>query len=139
MIGADRLADWAENLHRLIQQSSDKEFKWGEYDCSQFCIDAELSIIGSTRFEDYYRNYKSKKGAAWRLKQKGFNNVWELVDSRLDRIENVKLAQRGDVIGHMTDIGESLGIVTGRTFACVGDPKGIVFKPLSKAVFAWRI
>ena len=139
MIGANRQTDWPERLSELVIASADREFAWGVFDCSQFCIDAEIAITGDTRFWDYHRNYKTQRGAVWKLKQKGFDDLWDLLNSRLDVLENAKLAQRGDVIGHYTEDGESLGILIGDRFACVGKPKGIVFKPLSEAVCAWRL
>lgn len=138
MIGADRRKDWPERFSEFLVKNADRPFQWGDFDCSQFAIEAEIAITGDSRFWDFHGGYKSKRGAGHRLKRSGYENVWELVDCRLERLDSVKLAQRGDVIGHVTSDGESLGICTGARFAASG-PNGIVFCPLSDAVCAWRL
>jgi len=136
--GADRLSNWPERLSQFLIDNNDRPFEWGDFDCSQFAIHAEIAITGDSRFWDYKGGYKTKRGAFGKLKRGGFNNVWQLVDSRLERLDNVKLAQRGDVIGHRTGDGESLGICIGKKYAASGS-NGIVYASLDEAVCAWRM
>lgn len=139
MIGANRRKDWPERLTDLVIKSSNRPFQWGAFDCSQFCIQAELEICGETRWEDFIGGYKTERGANGRIKKAKADSLWNLIDQRMERLASVKLAQRGDWIGHYTDDGESLGILIGDRFACVGKPAGIVLKPLDEAVVAWRL
>ena len=95
-------------------------------------------MYGDTRWPDLIGGYKTERGAAGRIKRAGGESLWHLADQRMDRLESVKLAQRGDWIGHYTENGESLGICFGDRFACVDIESGLNFLPMSEAVCAWR-
>jgi len=136
--GADRLNNWPERLSQFLIENKDRPFQWGDFDCSQFAIHAEIAITGDSRFWDYFGGYDTKAKAFVKLRRGGFANVWQLVDSRLVNLDNVKLAKRGDVIGHLTNDGESLGICVGDKYAASGS-NGIVYASLDEAVCAWRM
>jgi len=138
LIGVARRPDWPERLHALIDENIDTPFQWGDFDCSQFCIQAEQAMYGDTRWSDLIGGYKTERGAAGRIKRAGGESLWHLADQRMDRLESVKLAQRGDWIGHYTESGESLGICFGDRFVCVDIESGLNFLPMSEAVCAWR-
>lgn len=137
-IGANRLSNWPERLSALVTSNSDTQFQWGTFDCSQFCIQAEQAMYGTTRWTDLIGGYKSEKGALARIKRKGAESLWDLIDQRMERLPSVKMAQRGDWIGHYTADGESLGIMIDNRFACVDIESGLNLLPLSMAVCAWR-
>lgn len=95
-------------------------------------------MYGDTRWGDLIGGYKTQRGALSRIRKKGAESLWELIDQRMERLDSVKLAQRGDWIGHYTESGESLGIVIDDRFVCVHLDRGLVFVPLTEAVVAWR-
>lgn len=138
LIGANRPDGWPERLLNFIQSQSDRPFQWGAFDCSQFCIQAEQAIYQDTRWHDLIGGYKTERGANSRIKKAGADSLWSLIDSRMERLPSVKMAQRGDWIGHYTESGESLGIMLERNFACVHIIGGLSIEPLSEAVVAWR-
>jgi len=138
LIGANRLNDWPERLYRLVDSNKDTPFQWGAFDCSQFCIQAEQAMYGDTRWTDLIGGYKTERGAHGRIKKAGADSLWLLIDQRMERLDSVKLAQRGDWIGHYTDDGESLGICLGHYFVSVCLAGGVVSTPMNEAVCAWR-
>ena len=123
-----------------LNSAMSRPWQWGSHDCSQFAIRCEKAMLGMSRFDDFIGGYDSRKGAFVRLRRSGFGDVWELVDSRLERLQSVRLAVRGDVIGHEGD-GKSLGICAGqsRGFWCASDPIGIKMRPMSESSVAWRM
>lgn len=136
--GVNRLANWPERLAEFLSSNSDTSFEWGSFDCSQFCIQAEQSIYGQTRWEDLIGGYKTERGALGRIKRAGGDSLWDLIDQRMERLPSVKMAKRGDWIGHYTEQGESLGILVDSRFACVDIESGLNLLPMSEAVVAWR-
>lgn len=137
-IGASRPDGWPERLVQFIEDSADRQFKWGDFDCSQFCIQAETAIYQQTRWADLIGGYKTERGANSRIKKAGADSLWDLIDSRMDRYPSAKMAKRGDWVGHYTESGESLGIMLERHFVCVRVDAGLSIEPLSDAVIAWR-
>lgn len=138
LIGANRLNDWPDQLNKFINANALSQFQWGSFDCSQFCIQAEQAMYGQTRWEDLIGGYKTERGALGRIKRAGGESLWDLIDQRMERRESVKLAMRGDWIGHYTEDGESLGICIGSDFVCVHLDSGLVVVPMTEAVVAWR-
>ena len=137
-IGANRQPNWPERLAEFIADNLKTPFEWGSFDCSQFCIQAEQSIYGDTRWTDLIGGYKTERGALGRIRRAGSDSLWDLIDQRMERLESVKMAQRGDWIGHYTESGESLGILVDSRFACVDIESGLNLLPISEAVVAWR-
>lgn len=95
-------------------------------------------MYGETRWTDLIGKYKTAKGAQGRIKRAGGETLWGLIDQRMERRDSVKMAQRGDWIGHFTDDGESLGILIDHRFVCVHLDRGLVFLPMNEAIVAWR-
>jgi len=137
-IGANRRSDWPEQLHALIDFNFETPFQWGTFDCSQFCIKAEQAMYDDTRWRDLIGGYKTQRGANGRIKRAGADSLWGLIDTRMERLDSVKLAGRGDWIGHYTEEGESLGICLGSDFVCVHMDRGLVVVPMTEARVAWR-
>jgi len=96
-------------------------------------------MYGETRWPDLVAGYKTERGAMGRIKRAGGESLWHLMDQRMERLESVKLAKRGDLVGHYTEDGESLGICFGDRFVCVDIESGLNFLPMSEAECAWRI
>jgi len=128
--------DWPERLAQFIEANRYTSFDWGTHDCSQFVIKCEIAITGETKFADSIGKYKTAKGAAYHVKRKGFDGLWDFVSSRYTEIER-GFANRGDVVGHITPDGQSVGILIGNSIACVGD-EGLIFSPISEAHRFWR-
>lgn len=128
--------DWPERLNDFIEANLHTPFAWGTHDCSQFVIKCELALFDCTQFPDSIGKYKTQRGAKLHLHRQGFAGLWDYVGSRYTEIEQ-PFAARGDVAGHITPDGESVGIIVGNKIASPGDA-GLMFKPLSEAVRFWR-
>lgn len=128
--------DWPERLNNFIEANLNTPFAWGTHDCSQFVIKCELALLDETKFADSIGKYKTKRGAGTHLHKQGFDGLWDYVSSRYTEIDK-SFANRGDIVGHLTPDGESVGIMVGNTIATVGED-GIIFKPICEAHRFWR-
>lgn len=128
--------DWPERLAEFIEHHLKTPFSWGDHDCSQFVIKCEIAITSQTKFSDSIGRYSSKRGSYLHLKRQGFRSLWPYVSSRYTEIGR-SFAKRGDVVGHYTQDGESVGILLDKCFACPSDD-GIYFKPIHTAHRFWR-
>mgnify|MGYP001017989781 CR=1 FL=1 len=136
MIGA-RVVDWETRFVEFLNKNKSREFKWGEFDCSQFCILAEKAICEESRWEDFIGGYKTQKGAEKRILKGKANSLWELIDQRMER-KPVLMAQRGDWIGHLTPQGEALGIMDANGFWATAE-NGLEFINIDQAKVAWTL
>lgn len=136
MIGA-RVPDWETKLSEFICANRNKPFKRGSFDCCQFCIKAESILHGETNWSDFIGGYDDLKGAIRKIKAAGADSLWELVDQRLER-KPVLMAQRGDLIGHEVNEGQSLGIMDANGFWATAE-NGLEFINIDQAKVAWSL
>ena len=133
----ERLADWPDRLDRHIEEWRKKPFIWGRSDCALFCLYAEKSICGKSRFEDYLGIYESAKGSIRALTKLGRGSLADSVADRLPEID-VDQAGRGDVGLIDTPEGDALSLVVGDKVAAMGKD-GLVFLPREAMKRAWRV
>lgn len=139
MIGASRINAWPELLNREIAISHNEPFKYGDHDCTQFVIRCEKLIRGETLFPEFDRSYSTQRQGLSIALKLGYSSMFDMVDSRLESVD-ISIAQRGDIVGHITDDGESLGIYAGSNgFYCVGKKGGVILSPISDIVKIWGI
>lgn len=132
-----RRTNWQIYLANYIDDVRALEFEWGKFDCCQFALGAEVILTGDTRWPEFIASYNSKREAYKLLAKHSDGGLFALLDTRLERIDPV-LAQRGDLIGHMTPEGEGVGIndITG-IWAAGAD--GLLLMPHKAAAAAWRL
>lgn len=128
---------WEKRLVDFIEARRNMSFEWGVNDCCEFSKQAEITVSGQSSFSQYTNGYKDRKSAWLYLKKIGFNDVWELCDAHLPPIP-VSLTQRGDLVGHKSGDGCSMGVCLGDKFAALGD-NGLEFISMKQAIKAWRI
>ena len=64
-----RLKDWEQRLSRLILDSLERPFEWGQHDCALWISNAVLAMTGSDPAEHYRGTYSTARGAWRRLMQ----------------------------------------------------------------------
>lgn len=134
-----RLPDWADRLENFIQNNRNTPFTWGAFDCGRLCFKAESALYGASRWDDIITDDKlSIRNAYKPIKENNCKSLWDLIDTRMERLASPALAQRGDWLGHYVKNEESLGICLGDKMACIGK-NGLIFVKLTHAVTAWRV
>lgn len=131
-----RHEDWPKRLAEYIEVKRSEPFKWGANDCALFARGAVESIHIDSPTKDLVLKYRSQKGAHKWLVDNESADLWDFIDKHFERID-ARIAQRGDLIGHMTT-DKSLGVCLGDKFATPSDD-GILFASLNDALTAWRV
>lgn len=131
--------DYPERLAAFILENQHTKFEWGRMDCARFAIRCQLATFGFTPWHEFLSDKKtSKKNAMNVIKQLGHTSLWDLVDTRQKRVDNVYMAKRGDIVGHYVRGEEALSVMIGTCLVNVGT-HGLSYAPLSQAMIAWEI
>lgn len=131
-----RHEDWPNRLEAYVESKRSEPFKWGTNDCALFARGAVESILVESSTSDLVMRYRSAAGAMKWLIDHEAEDLWDFVDKHFERIP-VKMAQRGDLVGHMTT-DKSIGVCLNGMFATPSD-NGLLFASMDDAVTAWRI
>lgn len=131
--------DYPERLAAFIHANQKTKFEWGRMDCARFAIRCQLATFGFTPWPEFLTDERmSQKDSLKIVEDLGFDSLWDLVDTRQQRVQNVRLAKRGDIVGHYVRGEEALGVMIGTCFVNVSF-RGLVYAPLSQAVVAWEV
>jgi len=123
----------------MLVQAAQRPFSRGVHDCTQLAIQSEIACLGATRFPEFDRTYKTAKRGYMIIKRLGFDSMFETASSRMIEIDPAD-AKRGDVIGHISDEGEALGVCAGANgFYAANAPSGIIIRPTDEIVKAWTV
>ena len=131
-----RVQNWESKLSNYIEECRNKKFSWDSNNCGQFVLEWEKTLMGKTKFPEFYKKYKSLKELKEKLKECGFKSWITLFNKRLTRI-NTKLAQRGDLVTLRSKNSFCMGICIGRNCAFLGDEK-LEFVSIDHIQYAWR-
>lgn len=132
-----RLEGWEARLEEVITQHRKTPFAWGTFDCTRFTHICLLAIYGESPFDKYQQDQQTEEEAYEYLKSLRLASAWGLVGRHAKKIEPM-FAQRGNIVGHTSGNGRSLGVCLGGVFAAPSDD-GLVFLPMSEAKKAWSI
>jgi hypothetical protein len=124
------LAEYVERFRR-------KRFAWGFNDCLTFALRWERIATIQSSFSDAFFIYEDAQTANALMAKHQVYDVGEICDLRLDRV-SPKKAQRGDIIGHDARGEIALAVCVGSRFAYPAG-KSLRFKPMQKALSAWRV
>jgi len=131
-----RKETWPTDLAVFIESRMNAPFVWGIHDCTLFAADSALAITGVDPAESFRGTYNSQTGAARIIVEHGsFRN---LVNTYMGDEINPKMAQRGDWVLVEQDGSEALAVCVGVNMVAAGQ-SGLVFRPMSDAITAWRI
>lgn len=128
---------WEQRLEELVQANRNTPFAWGAFDCTRFVHTALLAIYGESPFDKYDQEHASEEQAYEYLKTLNLKSAWGLVGRHAKKVEPA-FAQRGNIIGHVSGNGQSLGVCLGSIFAAPSDD-GLVFLSMSEAKKAWSL
>lgn len=132
-----RVEYWPQVLADFLA-AADRPFCWGTWDCGLMAANCVLAMTGVDIAAEFRSRYKTARGAR-RVMRGSMGEMMTRVAATYGMPEvHIRLAQRGDMVMIDTPLGEALGICTGATVACTG-PDGLVFRPMARALRAWRI
>jgi hypothetical protein len=121
-----KLAEYLENVG---------PFEWGQNDCCLFAANA-VEVITGTDPAKKYRGYKTKLGAAKKLKDLGIEGAWS---KEFGDPINPKLCKRGDVVLFQNGQEQSIGVCMGTKFAAIAE-EGLIMLDMQKhAIMGWKI
>ena len=137
-----RKENWPIILEEKIKEEIDVPFKWGQSDCMTFPARVAAAMLDYDLMEKAQLaiiQYDSEEGAKEVLREWFGKDMAGVIDLVFNRVP-VLMAGRGDIVLLKRNDIESCGIVdsTGRRAACKSEG-GILFVPLSFAVYAWRV
>jgi hypothetical protein len=132
-----RHQDWPERLNKIISESHNKPFAWGEHDCCLFAANVVFEITGVDHAAELRGTYKTALQASRALQNAG--GVSGIASAALGKEINPLTAQRGDVVLlDRPDHGETLAICIGVNCTAPGE-NGLQSVPMAEAVTAWRV
>jgi len=107
-----RFDDWPSLMNQAIDAARDMPFQWGHHDCALFAADVVKAITGCDYAQSWRGRYTDPFSLLRLLKQHQFNELTDLVDTYLPRIDCAP-AGRGDVVAIDMDGHAALGICAG--------------------------
>lgn len=133
-----RFVDWAVKFHDYIDAVKATPFEWGSHNCAHICAGEVQAITGKDLMVGFKRA-KSTKDFLRLMKDKGFDDLSLLVESKLPKI-HISKARIGDIaaIADDTPFGYSLGIVNGEMILTFNE-NGMGFRPLFDASHAFKV
>ena len=134
-----RREDWPSRLAAALEAARDKPFQWGTHDCALWAADVILAMTGvdvAAAYRGAYTDEASAREAMLRIDGGGLRAIGNRAFG--PALNNVFMAQRGDVALVEIDGREAAGIVLGATVAVPG-PRGLQFAPLDSIVAAWAV
>lgn len=123
---------WESKLDEYLKTVG--PFEWGQNDCCLFAANA-VEVITGVDPAKKYRGYKTKLGAAKKLKDLGIEGAWT---KEFGEPINPKLLRRGDVVLFDNEGDLAVGICIGTHFFAVGED-GLLRFPMSKAIKGWKV
>lgn len=130
---------WPSILAEQIEAARDKPFAWGSHDCALWAADVVRAMTGediAAAYRGAYDDERSAREAMLRIDGGGLRAIGNRAFG--PALNNVAMAQRGDVALVDVDGREAAGIVAGPRVAVPG-PDGLQFAPLDSIVAAWAV
>jgi hypothetical protein len=132
-----RVPHWEQVLANAIQQASARPFAWGQHDCATWAFDLHRDLTDGPDHAALWRGrYRTPIGCGRVLRRLGWASFEDGGRALLgDPLEDVRLAQRGDLI--LGGAPEAFGVVIGAKAAFVARA-GLVHLSLATCRLAWR-
>lgn len=132
-----RLPDWEARLGDYLARHRHAVFAWGRLDCVLFAAGGIEALTGDDPAAAVRGRYRTKTGAARKLRAQGCRTVAALMDARFEAIQPA-FAMRGDVVMAQGSLGLCLGALALFIGEEDGAP-GLVSLPLAAWERAWRV
>ena len=132
-----RAQGWEQRLLEAITSARARPFAWGEHDCATWAFDLHRDRTDGPDHAALWRGrYHTPIGCGRVLRRLGWTSLEDGGRALLgDPLEDVRLAQRGDLI--LGGAPEAFGIVIGAKAAFVA-PEGLVRLSIATCRPAWR-
>ncbi|WP_281708367.1 DUF6950 family protein [Phaeobacter italicus] len=132
-----RVPHWEQVLAERVQQASARPFVWGQHDCATWAFDLYRDLTDGPDHAALWRGrYRTRAGCGRVLRRLGWTSLEDGGRALLgDPLEDVRLAQRGDLV--LGGDPEAFGVVIGAKAAFVA-PAGLVRLSLATCRLAWR-
>ncbi|MBX3580842.1 MAG: hypothetical protein KF810_02960 [Rhizobiaceae bacterium] len=127
MTSLTRLPDWQLRLAAVTTRCLETPSEWGSSDCILKAADAVEAVTGVDLAAEFRGAYSTETGAAKILRQRGCENVEQLLDQMFEPVGRL-MAQRGDLVSIEEDGAIAAGFVT-EYGVCVATPRGSAFRP----------
>ena len=111
-----RKTEWLKNLNETIDQSKEKSFVWGEWDCALWAAESVKSITDIDFAKDFRGKYQDKESAALVLRKLGSGSLYNILRRYFGNPCHPAKAWRGDIAYYK----KSLGICYGNYALFVG-------------------
>lgn len=131
--------NWPERLAEYLESWKDVEFQQGTDDCGHFAAGAVEVQTGINDAGRYTGRYDTVLGYLRLLRADGFQTVRDYVNSVLEPLASVKMAQRGDIVMRWEGELEALGVCDGRQTFFLMPEAGLVTVPTLECAAAWRV
>lgn len=129
-----RFPDWPERLAAFLASRHDMPFAWGSNDCAIFAADCILALTGEDAAKAW-RGYKSALGARRRIQKAGGMSGFA---AGLEAVPILR-ANRGDIVLATCEGLEMFGVLPGNGQYCAPGEFGLVHRPLSDVITAYRV
>lgn len=104
-----RLEGWEDRFIAAVSHHAERPFSWSGSDCFRLMMDNAEAVTGTNPYGDEFDRYTTRRGAALRLKRRGFSSLEQAVASVYEPCQP-SLARRAD-IGFVEYQGELCGVV----------------------------
>ena len=129
---SQRVSNWEQALSDYLTAQRKKTFEYGSFDCAHFVAGAVEAMTSENPMAEI-REYDSELGSLRVLKELGFDDLEQFMDSKFTSIL-IGYAQTGDIVLH----DGSLGIVVGAK-AVFATEIGYTFVDRSEWLNAWEV
>lgn len=134
-----RLENWPQRLHELIETRRRQPFVWGENDCCIFALEHGVRAVTGILLLPEVPRPRTAIAAGRFLLRRGYRDVFSLATELLGQpVPFPRMAGRGDVVGLESPGVKALGVCVGAACATPGS-HGLLFVPRSFVVRAWRL
>ncbi len=141
-----RHSDWQDRLGKVVSESRNKDFSWGENDCFTFINAIHEALKGEPIDKDwasgkYQTARQAKKYYLHLIKKTGIENIVLGIDSKLQRLDCL-CPPRGSIVARRVCgsnvLGYSFGVVVSYKCALLGE-SGLEFLPVQRGDLFWSV
>lgn len=131
-----RKQGWDVLLGKFIASRLDTPFQWGIHDCTLFAADCMEAITGTDPAATYRGTYDSAATAGRIIADGG--GLRAIVTATLGPEISISRARRGDLVMIEQDGSNAMAVCIGASLVAAG-AAGLVYRPISAAITAWRV
>lgn len=137
--------DWQDRLSKVVSDSRDKKFSWGENDCFTFVNSIHDALTGVPLAKEWLGEYKTayqaKKYYVSMIAKTGIDDIVAGIDTKLPRLDCL-CPPRGSIVARRATgsdvLGYSFGVVVSYKCALLGE-NGLEFLPVQRGDLFWSV